>query len=260
MSTTVHLLLESQQIPRWQAKAIQTLVDETDAKISQVILNSKESQRSSSDKIRRFFELGLWGPVATYKSFKSLPPHSQPLDLDEVSALQEARIYVTEPVPRDSFGHELPTDAVDVLRDADIAVRMGFGILLGDVLEAPKKGVLSFHHGDLREYRGQPAGFWEFLAGEKEGTITVQRINNTLDGGEIVYERNIDITDAVSWSEVRERLYSNSNDMLAKSLENLQNSDFETTFPEELGELYTLPAGTDVIRYVIKTLKKRIIY
>lgn len=36
--------------------------------------------------------------------------------------------------------------------------------------------MLSYHHGDMRRYRGQPPGFWELYNGEREIGVTVQRL------------------------------------------------------------------------------------
>jgi len=60
-----------------------------------------------------------------------------------------------EPVPRSNLGQELPSDVVNsYCSDLDILVGFGFGIIRGGVLTAPTYGVFSYHHGDIREYRG----------------------------------------------------------------------------------------------------------
>ena len=46
--------------------------------------------------------------------------------------------------------------------------------------------IISFHHGDLRKFRGRPAGFYELLNGEPVVGQVVQRLTNRLDAGEVL--------------------------------------------------------------------------
>ena len=68
----------------------------------------------------------------------------------------------------------------------DLALRLGFGILRGEVLTIPKAGIWSFHHGDSRILRGSPVGFWECVFKTPTISVTLQKINDSLDGGDIV--------------------------------------------------------------------------
>lgn len=70
--------------------------------------------------------------------------------------------------------------------DLDFAVRFGFGILSGDILRLPRHGVWSYHHGDPSRFRGQPPGVWEIYRGSPVTGAIVQRLDETLDDGEIL--------------------------------------------------------------------------
>lgn len=74
--------------------------------------------------------------------------------------------------------------------ELDCMVRLNSAILEGGVLTAAKHGVLSFHHGDNRAYRGGPAGFWEIFNREVTTGFVLQRLNEELDGGEVLLRRN----------------------------------------------------------------------
>ena len=45
----------------------------------------------------------------------------------------------------------------------DVLLRFGFGILRGKILNLPKYGIWSHHHGDVDSKRGGPPGFWEVM-------------------------------------------------------------------------------------------------
>jgi hypothetical protein len=68
----------------------------------------------------------------------------------------------------------------------DVLIRAGSGILRGDILRATPFGILSFHHGDNRFYRGSPAGFWEVFSRDDSTGFTLQQLTDELDGGNVL--------------------------------------------------------------------------
>lgn len=68
----------------------------------------------------------------------------------------------------------------------DIILRHDFNIIKGNILNAPKYGIWSFHHGDTSKYRGGPSGFWEIINNEPITGSTLIKLNNCLDGGDII--------------------------------------------------------------------------
>ena len=68
----------------------------------------------------------------------------------------------------------------------DFILRFGFNIIRGDILEAAKYGIWSFHHDDEQKYRGGPPGFWEAYKNDPVNGAILQRLTNKLDGGIIL--------------------------------------------------------------------------
>ena len=125
-----------------------------------------------------------------------------------------------------------------ISQESDVVVQYGMGILTGDILQAPTYGVVSYHHGDIREYRGGPPGFWEFLYGEEKVGITIQQLTEKLDGGNILLIEHVDIEQAGSWPAVRQRLVDASPPLLIRALERLADNAFSSNSPDELGPIY----------------------
>lgn len=71
----------------------------------------------------------------------------------------------------------------------DFILRFGFDIIRGDVLQAAKYGIWSFHHDDEMEYRGGPPGFWEWMEDNPRNGIILQRLTESLDKGYILKKR-----------------------------------------------------------------------
>lgn len=77
---------------------------------------------------------------------------------------------------------------------ADLGIVYGTGILKKDFFSVPRLGSINIHKRRLPDYRGGGAvGLWELLAGEKEIGITVHKVSDRLDKGEIVAETAVPI-------------------------------------------------------------------
>lgn len=105
------------------------------------------------------------------------------------SVLRDVPEFVVTPERKGPVDHIRPEDVARVMEHTpDVLLRFGFNILHGPVLEAPRLGVWSFHHGDEEHYRGGPAGFWELLRDEPVVGAVLQRLTERLDGGRILHK------------------------------------------------------------------------
>ena len=87
---------------------------------------------------------------------------------------------------QDGAWQRLPGEALDRLQNwgAQVALKFGMGLLrVPPELECK---ILSYHHGDPRQFRGRPAGFYELLENVPVVGQIVQIISNRLDGGAVV--------------------------------------------------------------------------
>jgi len=248
----VCLLVNDSTIAHWQANALSLLFEETNAELGAVVYNEYEEERSRLDLVKRAIELREWTLVAVlHRLFGRDTPQSEPVELDDVLELDGVNEYYVEPDIVDGWQQRIPEDSVEkVAAECDVAIRFGFGFLVGPILEAFEYGVLSYHHGDLRKYRGQPMGFWEFVNGEEEAGVTVQRLNEKLDAGEIAALKQINIDDLHTWHSIRCRLLRESDDMLVRAFNEIEAG--ETYTPEREGSLYTIPKGVPVLEYAIR--------
>jgi hypothetical protein len=71
-------------------------------------------------------------------------------------------------------------------KELDVILRFGFRILKGEILNSSRHGIWSFHHGDNEFYRGAPPCFWEMVEGNPTLGVIFQRLNNSLDNGNIL--------------------------------------------------------------------------
>ena len=111
--------------------------------------------------------------------------HFQRFDL---STLVENKVLIYPIVSKSGFVYRFSTEDVQRVNNLrmDVLIRCGSNILRGDILNAARFGVISFHHADNRINRGGPAGFWEVYLKQDTTGFTIQRLTEELDGGDVL--------------------------------------------------------------------------
>ncbi len=72
--------------------------------------------------------------------------------------------------------------------DPDLGIVVGGPILRTELFSLPRLGCINLHLGAAPEFRGSSPGFYELLEGVAEVGITVHRVTETLDGGNILLQ------------------------------------------------------------------------
>ena len=72
----------------------------------------------------------------------------------------------------------------------DFILYCDFTILRGEILNAAKHGVWSFHHDDERKYRGSSSGIWEIYNNDLMNGVILQRLTEKLDAGIILKRKD----------------------------------------------------------------------
>ncbi len=149
---------------------------------------------------------------------------------------------LTVPVVRtkDPYGEET-IQAIRDLRPEVLLLIGGFGIIKAPLLNLVPQGILSYHHGDMREYRGQPPAFWELYNGEKRIGVTVQRLSPGIDCGEPILERSFPIRRNDTLRSLSQRIFAGSTDMMREAVQRLEDSSLRAETITSVGRLYTLP-------------------
>lgn len=257
----VCLLLGEPVIPDWYATAITEMVKGTRAKVELVVVTRQPSTRSETETSPGVIERIKRKAKSTARKVLSTRVPTK-IPITEIGVLDNVERIDSYPITGDGYRVKLPTEAVELIeRRCDVVLHSNVGILSGEILNATRYGVLSFHHGNIREYRGGPPGFWEFLHRRDEAGTTLQRLTETLDAGEIIIEKQVDISDATSWGMVCESLNSASTDMLVTAVERITDSSFQPTqlTDDEIGAVY---ASSDLttkvkVRYAIEVLIRK---
>lgn len=244
MSSSIPLqvcfLTGQDEIADWMVASLRRMVRNTNAEVSLVVHATKPDDTADDSSIE--YQLKRYGCAGIQHAKDVIRRDPQTYtSIFDVDCLASADYIRCEAKPAKRFGVVIPSDLVEsIVGMCDVVVHFKLGILQGDILTRPTYGVLSFHHGDIRRYRGTPAGFWEFLHNAPRGGVTLQRLTSKLDAGYIVSFKSVDLSDAHTWAEIRQRLFRCSPEALATGIRKLQDPSFApASVPkEELGTLY----------------------
>jgi methionyl-tRNA formyltransferase len=106
--------------------------------------------------------------------------------------------------------------------NADLAVVVAYGrILPAEFLIAPKRGCLNVHFSLLPLYRGAAPVNWAIINGEAKTGVTTMFIEEELDSGPILLQRETPIGERETAPELMRRLAETGADLLGQTLTQL---------------------------------------
>ena len=266
MTTKIALLVDHESLQEWERRAVRQVLDDDrlDVEIDLVIVNSDRTQSTTAERTSALIsEFSLWKVLILLRmvrrSISVSPGYRSRTPIDDIEDFEDTAVNSYTPISTDGVWNEVPSEAISALGNTDIAIRIGFGIIQGKVLDVPTFGVVSYHHGDMTKYRGRPAGFYEFIDNESVAGVTVQRPSEPFDAGEIVATTHCEIADWRSLREVRERLFRVWPPLLSEVVVRLRD-DRPLQKSETLGTIYSTPAASDVLRYIRRRISRTFRY
>lgn len=106
------------------------------------------------------------------------------------------------------------------LYNCDLFVSMSFNqIFKREIINLPKYKTINCHAGKLPFYRGRNILNWALINDEKEFGITVHYMDEGIDTGDIIQQRNYCITDEDDYSTLLKRSYISCAEILCDSIE-----------------------------------------
>lgn len=252
-------VLADPYLTKTEVESLEYAISEADVRIPLVVVNQRKNPdydpEAEAEAVNEGFSLSAmklffnvlqrekaWTFVIVEKKmaeiFGSGPASSKRIPVEEVSCLSDAEIRYVSPIMDGSWA-KLPPDVVELIGEkSDVVIRYGFGLVKGEVLNEPDFGVLSFHPADIRQYRGlgPPQAY---LDGRDVMGVTLQRLNENIDGGEIVAYEETDVSDCATLWEVYDRLDDIQVELLVRGIWKLRDSPSELMTPESLGPYYS---------------------
>jgi hypothetical protein len=141
----------------------------------------------------------------------------------------------------------------------DIIIRGGSGILKGEILKSCKYGIISFHHGDNKIYRGGPPGFWEVFYENSCTGFIIQQLTEQLDGGNVIFSGHFKTKTSYVFNQIT--LFERSNFFFKKILLYIQKKKklpyFKINYPY-YNRIFSNPNIFQLFKYIKKTITRKI--
>jgi hypothetical protein len=147
----------------------------------------------------------------------------------------------------DGIWESLPEHILKEIANVDAVIKFGMGLLGQSEKIESKYGVLSYHHGDPRHYRGRPAGFWETFNKQAHMGVIIQQLSNSLDGGKI-RSMAFSKVSKISYRKTIKGMYDAGIPLLSKALSNCErgiNIEYNKS-----DTVYKLPSNYNVAKLI----------
>lgn len=150
--------------------------------------------------------------------------------------------------------HDLPIEQPEKVKDnqvfisflkslePDIIVVVAYGrILPKEILSVPKYGCVNVHASLLPKYRGAAPIQWALLNGEKETGVTIMKVDELLDTGEIILQEQVKIEEDDNTAALSKKLFSLGSRLLIEALKQIEEGTAKYT-PQKEAEATQAPA------------------
>lgn len=112
--------------------------------------------------------------------------------------------------------------------EADLFVVVAFRILPKHVLEIPKVGSVNLHASLLPKYRGAAPIHWAIINGEEKTGCTIFFLDEKVDTGKIILQKETPVDDNETTGEVYFRLMEQGSEVLLEAINQIASDSFKT--------------------------------
>ena len=245
--------------PLWQANAILNLVKLDGVSCKLLIIKETENEILSKRILKKLkFQNILW--TVYYYFIKKKFTTIKETDLCE--ELAEANKIYCKPILKGKYSEYFEEADIESIKshDLDFILRLGFGIIRGEILNVAKFGVWSFHHDDEQKYRGGPPCFWEIYHNDNITGGILQKLTDKLDGG-IILKKGY-LKTLLSYTKNRDQLYHESSKwptQLCIDIKNGHTDCFNKEPSKTNAAIYRAPTNLQFLIYITRTAVLKII-
>ncbi|PAU93684.1 methionyl-tRNA formyltransferase [Aliifodinibius salipaludis] len=121
------------------------------------------------------------------------------------------------------------SDFYDKLKalNADLFVVVAFRILPPEILDLPEKGSINLHASLLPKYRGAAPIHWAIMNGEEKTGCTVFFLDEKVDTGNIIEQRETDIGPNETTGDLYKRLKKMGSKLLIDAVDQIEQDSYE---------------------------------
>lgn len=114
------------------------------------------------------------------------------------------------------------------LLNPDLQVVVAFRMLPKVVWALPKHGTFNLHASLLPQYRGAAPINWAVINGEKKSGVTTFFIDDKIDTGEIIQQKEVDITEEMDAGNLHDLLMKTGADLVVETVQSIIEGTVKT--------------------------------
>ena len=122
--------------------------------------------------------------------------------------------------------------------NANLQIVVAFRMLPKGVWQMPEFGTFNLHASLLPEYRGAAPIHWAIINGEKKTGVTTFFIDDKIDTGEIILQKEIAISEEETVGILHDTLMFLGADLVSKTVDLIATGNIKTTKQPELEEKF----------------------
>ena len=245
-------LLMSTGLSEFRLNTLKPILNDNAFSIEFAVIDDSP-KKSNVQKIKRNLKKGRGGYIFIMAFEKLFEKGESPISTEEFCKDNRISVYKTKDV--------YSVESIDMIRKNNLDILLfigGYGIIKEPLLSLTPLGILSYHHGNMRKYRGQPPALWELYNNENEMGITVQILSSGLDCGIPIEEKTVEIRKTDTLKKLQDRSMSESLNMMYEALKKLNDPGFVPSKIDSFGKVYTIPNLRQWILLNLKALWRRI--
>ncbi|NTW31197.1 MAG: hypothetical protein HGB12_00955 [Bacteroidetes bacterium] len=243
----------------WQVKVIEKLLESDETELCLLIINSQIPEKKAFlKKIVYWLEKNFIYKFYTKYFYK---PHSTK-EIDLSQKFENIPKMKCSVIMHGKFSEYFSDEDVAFIKnnELDFMMRFGFNIIRGEILNASKYGIWSFHHDDEEKYRGGPAGLWEIYNNDPINGVILQRLTDKLDSG-IILKKGWFETIKHSYQANTDSILYNCSSWPLQICVDIKNgvSDYIAFSPSSSkAKIYTYPSNIQMLKFISKILVNKI--
>lgn len=159
MELRIGILCNGTTFRAWEAEAIRKLLAVPGVRIVVLVKNRSAQDLPQAGVLQRALRYP-WR-MFLYLRYRKRWFKPKAMVLEDLGTLLGTVPVVEVDVQRKGFSERFIQHDLSVIagHHPDVLLRFGFNIIRGEILQLPRYGVWSFHHGDETKYRGGPPVF-----------------------------------------------------------------------------------------------------
>lgn len=120
-----------------------------------------------------------------------------------------------------------------IIQNPDLIIVVAFRILPIEIINIPKYGTINLHASLLPKYRGAAPINWAIINGDSETGLTTFFIKETVDTGNVILQKRIQISEDEDYGSLYSRLSEEGSKLIIETVNRISSGEFKLTEQDE---------------------------